>query len=143
MASLRKSERFTSSRGHGCFTISPPQLAAAATRFPSQGSGRPWLELRFATKLSSAGIEPTAVLTFDLRVRRLNHSVTRSLYSATRSLHFISFQLFIQILRYVSWEFASKKEIAICQNEITLFCIVLIISLWEGINQHCKLLTLF
>ena len=79
MASLRKSERPISSRGYGCFTISPPQLPAAATRFPSHGSGRPGLELRTATKLSSAGFEPTAILTFGLRVRRLNHSATRSL----------------------------------------------------------------
>ena len=79
VASLRKSERLISSRGHGCVTISPPQLPAAATRFPSHGSGRPGLELRTATKLSSAGFEPTAVLTFGLRVRRLNHSATRSL----------------------------------------------------------------
>ena len=78
MASLRKSERLISSRGHGCFTISPPQLPATATRFPSHGTGRPGLELRTATKLSSAGFEPTAALTFGLRVRRLNHSATRS-----------------------------------------------------------------
>ena len=84
MASPRKSERLISSRGHGCFTISPPQLPAAATRFPSHGSGRPGLVLRTATKLSSVGFEPTAVLTFGLRVRRLNHSATRSLFSATR-----------------------------------------------------------
>ena len=63
VASLRKSERLISSRGHGCFTISPPQLPATATRFPSHGSGRPGLELRTATKLSSAGFEPKAVLT--------------------------------------------------------------------------------
>ena len=78
MASLLKSERLISSRGHGCFTISPPQLPAAATRFPSHGSGRPGRELRTATKLSSAGFEPTDVLTFGLRVRRFNHSATRS-----------------------------------------------------------------
>ena len=36
----------------------PPQLPAAATRFPSHGSGRPGLELQTATKLSSAGFEP-------------------------------------------------------------------------------------
>ena len=36
------------------------------------------LELRTATKQSSVGFEPTAVLTFGLRVRRLNHSATRS-----------------------------------------------------------------
>ena len=35
---------------------------AEATRFPSHGSGRPGLELRIATKLFSAGFEPTAVL---------------------------------------------------------------------------------
>ena len=35
---------------------------AEATRFPSQGSGRPLPELRTATKQSSAGLEPTAVL---------------------------------------------------------------------------------
>ena len=34
VASLRKSERLIFSRGHGCFTISPRQLPAAATRFP-------------------------------------------------------------------------------------------------------------
>ena len=79
MASPRKSERLISSRGHGCFTISPPQQPATATRFPSHGSGRPGLVLRTATKLSSVGFEPTAVLTFGLRVRRLNHSATRSL----------------------------------------------------------------
>ena len=78
MASPRKSERLISSRGHGCFTISPPQLPATATRFPSHGSGRPGLVLRRATKLSSVGFEPKAVLTFGLRVRRLNHSVTHS-----------------------------------------------------------------
>ena len=78
MASPRKSERLISSRGHGCFTISPPQLPATATRFPSHGSGRPGLVLQTATKLSSVGFEPTAVLTFGLRVRRLNHSATRS-----------------------------------------------------------------
>ena len=81
MASLRKSERLTSRRGHGCFTISPLQLPTAAARFPSHGSGRPGLELWTATKLSSAGFEPTAVLTFGLRVRRLNHSATHSLSS--------------------------------------------------------------
>ena len=64
MASPRRSERLISSRGHGCFTISPPQLPATATRFPSHGSGRPGLVLRTATKLSSVGFEPTAVLTF-------------------------------------------------------------------------------
>ena len=58
MASLRKSERLISSRGHGCFTINPSQPMAAATRFPSHGSGRPGLELRTATKLSSVGFEP-------------------------------------------------------------------------------------
>ena len=58
MASLRKSERLISSRGHGCFTINPPQPMATATRFPSHGSGRPGLELWTATKLSSAGFEP-------------------------------------------------------------------------------------
>ena len=79
MASPRKSERLISSRGHGCFTISPPQLPAKATRFPSRGSGRPGLVLRTATKLSGVGFEPTAVLTFGLQVRRLNHSTTRSL----------------------------------------------------------------
>ena len=63
MASPRKSERLISSRGHGCCTISPPQLPATATRFPSHGSGRPGLVLRTATKLSSVGFEPTAVLT--------------------------------------------------------------------------------
>ena len=78
MASPRKSERLIFSRGHGCFTISPPQLPATATRFPSHGSGRPGLVLRTATKLSSVGFEPTAVLTFGLRVRRLSHSSTRS-----------------------------------------------------------------
>ena len=91
VASLRKSERRISSRGHGCLTISPPQLPAAATRFPSHGAGRPGLELRTATKLSSAGFEPTAVLTFGLRVRRLNHSATRSLryiLHFTFTLHF-------------------------------------------------------
>ena len=37
-------------------------------------------------QLSSARFEPTAILTFGLRVRRLNHSATRSLnHSATRS----------------------------------------------------------
>ena len=51
--------------------------SAAATRFPSHGSGQPGLELRTATKLSSAGFEPTAILTFGLRVRRLNHLATR------------------------------------------------------------------
>ena len=56
----------------------PPQLPAAATRFPSHGSGRLGLELRTATKLSSVGFEPTAVLTFGLRVRRPNHWATRS-----------------------------------------------------------------
>ena len=65
VASLRKSERLISSRGHGCFTI------------PSHGSGRPGLELRTATKLSSTGFEPTAALTVGLRVRRLNYSATR------------------------------------------------------------------
>ena len=40
-------------------------------RFPSHSSGRPGLVLRTATKLSSVGFEPTAVLTFGLRVRRL------------------------------------------------------------------------
>ena len=79
VATLRKSERLISSKGDGCFTISSPQLPAAATRFPSHGSGRPGLELRTVTKLSSAGFEPTVVLTFGLRVRLLNHSVTRSL----------------------------------------------------------------
>ena len=79
MASLRKSERHISSRGHRCFTISPLQLPVAATRFPSHGSGQLGLELRTATKLSSAGFEPMAVLTFGLRVRRLNHTATRSL----------------------------------------------------------------
>ena len=78
MASPRKSERLISSGGHGCFTITPPQLPATATRFPSHGSGRPGLVLQTATKLSSVGFEPTAVLTFGLRVRRLNHSATRS-----------------------------------------------------------------
>ena len=58
MASLRKFETRISSRGHGCFTINPPQPMAAATRFPSHGSGRPGLELRTATKLSSVGLEP-------------------------------------------------------------------------------------
>ena len=82
MASPRKSERLISSRGHGCFTISPPQLPATATRFPSHGSGRPGLVLRTATKLSSVGFEPTAVLTFGLRVRRLNHSATRPVSSS-------------------------------------------------------------
>ena len=77
MASPRKSERLISSRDHGCFTISPPQLPATATRVPSHGSGRPGLVLQTATKLSSVGFEPTAVLTFGLRVRRLNHSATR------------------------------------------------------------------
>ena len=78
VASLRKFERLISSRGHGYFTISPPQLPAAATRFPLHSSGRSRLELRTATKLSSAGFEPTAVLTFGVGVRRLNHSATRS-----------------------------------------------------------------
>ena len=78
MASPQKSDRLISSRGHGCFTISPPQLPATATRFPSHGSGRPGLVLQTATKLSSVGFEPTAVLIFGLRVRRLNHSATRS-----------------------------------------------------------------
>ena len=78
MASLRKSERLISSRSHGCLTIGPPQLPVAATRFPSHGTGRPELELRTATKLSSAGFEPTAVLTFGLRFKRLIHSATRS-----------------------------------------------------------------
>ena len=72
MASPRKSERLISSRGHGCYTIGLPQLPATATRFPSHGFGRPGLELRTATKLSSVGFEPTAVLTFGLRVRRHN-----------------------------------------------------------------------
>ena len=49
VANLRKSERLTSGRGHGCFTISPSQLPSAATRFPSYGSGRPRLELRTVT----------------------------------------------------------------------------------------------
>ena len=35
---------------------------AEATRFLSHGSGRPRLELWTATKLSSAGFEPMAVL---------------------------------------------------------------------------------
>ena len=78
VASLRKSERLISSRDHGCFTISPPQLPAAATRFPSHGSSRTGLELRTATRLSSAGFEPTAVQTFGLRVRCLNHSDNQS-----------------------------------------------------------------
>ena len=77
MANPRKSERLISSRGHGCFTISPPQLPATATRFPSHSTGRPGLVLQTATKLSSVGFEPTAVLTFGLRVRCLNHSATR------------------------------------------------------------------
>ena len=64
VASLRKSERLISRRDHGCFIISPLQLPAAATRFPSYGSGQPRLELRKATKLSSRGFEPMAVLTF-------------------------------------------------------------------------------
>ena len=85
MASPRKSERLISSRGHGCFTISPPQLPATATRFPSHGSGRPGLVLRTATKLSSVGFEPTAVLTFGLRVRRLNHWATCSLRNFFRN----------------------------------------------------------
>ena len=85
MASPRKSERLISSRGHGCFTINPPQLPATATRFPSHGSGRPGLVLRTATKLSSVAFEPTAVLTFGLRVRRLNHSATRSLDSQKKA----------------------------------------------------------
>ena len=76
MASPRMSERLISSRGHGCFTISPPRLPATATRFPSHGSGRPRLVLRTATKLSSVGFEATAVLTFGLRVRRLGHTLT-------------------------------------------------------------------
>ena len=68
----------------------PPQLPAAATKFPSHGSGRPGLELWTATKLSSAGFEPTAVLTFGLRVRRLNHSATRSLVHIYIYIHIIN-----------------------------------------------------
>ena len=59
-----------------------------ATRFPSHGSGRPGLVLRTATKLSSVGFEPTAVLTFGLRVRRLNHLATRSRRKFSSKLHF-------------------------------------------------------
>ena len=88
MASPRKSSRLISSRGHGCFTISPPQLPATATRFPSYGSGRPGLVLRTATKLSSVGFESTGVLTFGLRVRRLNHSATRSIDTLVWTLAF-------------------------------------------------------
>ena len=35
----KKSKRLISSKGHRCFTISPLQLPAAATRFPSHDSG--------------------------------------------------------------------------------------------------------
>ena len=86
MASLRKSERLISSRGHGCLTVSLPQLPPTATTFPSHGSGRPQLELRTATKLSSVGFEPTAILTFGLRVRGLNQSATCSLTIFFRQL---------------------------------------------------------
>ena len=108
MASLRKSERLISSRGHGCFTISPLQLPATATRFPSHGSGRPGLELQTATKLSSAGFEPAAVLTFGLRVRRLRalflgaeppdpyvRTPTAGFYSRFTLAHLIHFSLLI------------------------------------------------
>ena len=94
MASPRKSERLISSRGHDYFTISPPQLRATATRFPSYGSGRPGLVLRTATKLSSVGFEPTAVLTFGLRVRCLNHSATRSNSLHIKKKHTFPFNVF-------------------------------------------------
>ena len=53
VASLTKSERLISGRGHGCFTISSPQLPAAATRFPSHGSCRLGLELRTVTNCAA------------------------------------------------------------------------------------------
>ena len=62
--------------------------SAAATRRSYQisltwlWSTRARVTDRTATKLCSAGFELTAVLTFGLRVRRLNHSTTRSLYPA-------------------------------------------------------------
>ena len=63
--------------------------SAAATRRSYQIS-LTWLWLTRARvtdsgQLSSAGFEPTAVLTFGLRVRRLNHSATRSLRHACKA----------------------------------------------------------
>ena len=115
MASLRKSDRLISSRDYRCFTISPPQLPAAATRFPSHGSGRPKLELRTA-KLSSVGFEPTAVLTFDLRVRRLNHSATRSLLCFSNyQMHYLKMTTSLSLAstnNHVSWNMSAVSCLA-------------------------------
>ena len=120
MASLRKSQRLISSRGHGCFTISPPQLPAAATRFPSHGSCRPGLELRTATKLSSVGFEPTAVLTFDLRVRRLNHSATRSLMQLIFCRTPVLFYLYVASLLVVNLIQLKGRKIKISKKVLVL-----------------------
>ena len=58
MASMQKCER-------GLFPAGATDVyhqPGAATRFLSHGSGQPRLELRIATKLSSAGFEPFSVL---------------------------------------------------------------------------------
>ena len=69
---------------------------AEATRFPSHSSGRPGLELRTATKLSSAGFEPTAVLrplvhesvAFTTRPRTLLTEISdRQLYDTCTDLY--------------------------------------------------------
>ena len=126
MASPRKSERLISSRGHGCFTISPPQLPATATRFPSHGSGRPGLVLRTATKLSSVGFEPTAVLTFGLRVRRLNHSATRSLMSPVFE---VKPTLFLDCAGRISAVFC-LNDWCICCNDFASQSLNFIVILW-------------
>ena len=119
MASLRKSERLISSRGHGCLTISLPQLPAVATRFPSHGTGRPGLELRTATKLSSAGFEPMAVLTFGLRVRRLNHSATQLKMPFSRTYKVVDKRGFLKRL-WKGFGFLYGKILETCKIHLDL-----------------------
>ena len=136
VASPRKSERLISSRGHGCFTITPPQLPATATRLPSHGSGRPGLELRTVTKLSSMGFEHKAVLTFGLRVRRLNHSATHALcqdLSPLPLLHFIfSFSLssyLFRIGKFAQWGNLLHPNFlrgCICVTKQCFYCFLLL-----------------
>ena len=53
MASLRKSERLISSRGHRCFTVSPPQLPVSSV---NQSSVSLWCDQREASSSSDHGM---------------------------------------------------------------------------------------
>ena len=122
MASLRKSERLISSRGHGCFTISPPQLPAAATRFTSHGSGRPGLDLRTATNcpardLSLRPLWPLAHESDTLTTR------PRALLLNEIDLSLLNFlvNFFIDRYYYVEWKW--KIHLHVAMNNLPPTCL--------------------